>query len=118
MAGTEAHPGVSCEDDLVGFVVTHLVGNMERGPSLEVLSHLIAELDIADADHAEVSVKDEQDWCLSAFPSGLVVFENLAHGDPRHMSNIAKGDILRLWRALATGNLAELERQPWLPGYG
>ena len=48
---------------------------------------------------------------------GSLMFENLELGEPRHI-HAGRGTIEDLWAALAVGNLARIEEEDWLPGYG
>lgn len=81
---------------------------------------MLAELDgPEDDEHPDVALTHESEWCLSAFPGGLLVWENVEEDDePRHMRNVARADVRRLWLALAAGDLETIEAEPWLPGYG
>jgi hypothetical protein len=80
---------------------------------------VLAELDADDPEHPDVAVEHETGWALSAFSSGLVVFENVeVDDDPRHMFGLSRADVVELWKLLASGAFAELESRPWLPGYG
>src|SRR5262245_36058483 len=51
----------------------------ERNPPVERLREILQELDIKteDFEHSDVSLKHETEWCLSAFPSGLLIWENV-----------------------------------------
>jgi hypothetical protein len=102
----------------MGFSVTHADGRMERDPDLSTLDALVAELDTADDEHPDVSVSNELGWTLSAHRSGLVIWENVEDGEPRHMKDIARAEVKRLWLDLVTENLDAIERESWLPGYG
>jgi hypothetical protein len=96
-------------------------GGDEPDPSVERLRTLLQDLDtqIEDIEHPDVSLTHETEWCLSAFPSGLLVWENLEAGDinPRHMKAVPRDKVLALWLTLAEGDVAAVEAQPWLPGY-
>jgi hypothetical protein len=49
---------------------------MERDPPIARLRELLQSLDIDDKEHPDVALTHESGWCLSAFPSGLLVWEN------------------------------------------
>ena len=102
----------------MAFHVTHRMGHTERTP-LAALPELLAELDAGadDLEHTSVSVTHESEWCLAAYRDGRLVFENLEDGEPRHMAGVPPERIIALWRLLAEGDLAALEREPWRPGY-
>lgn len=48
------------------------------------------------------------------------MFENVEESDapPRHMRNVAPERVIELWKRLAEGDLAFLERLAWSAGYG
>ncbi|WP_449288394.1 hypothetical protein [Marinobacter salarius] len=101
------------------YWVNHLMGNSDVEFSLESLPDLYAELSQADGEHTDVSLTHESEWCLSAFSSGLLVWENVAgDGEPKHMRCAPKEKVIELWSLLASGSIDEIEKQSWLPGYG
>jgi hypothetical protein len=95
-------------------------GAAELNPSIERLRELLQSLDIEDKEHPDVALKYETEWCLSAFPSGLLVWENVEAEDDNamHMKCVPREAILRLWLKLARGEIAAIQAEPWLPGYG
>ncbi len=105
--------------DPVAYWVNHLMGNSDVGFPLESLADLYSELSQADGEHTDVSLTHESEWCLSAFHSGLLVWENVAgESEPKHMCNVPKEAVVELWSLLAAGSIYEIEKQNWLPGYG
>jgi hypothetical protein len=103
----------------MSFFVRGRWGGSEREPTEQAMLAVLAELDADDPEHPDVALEHESGWALSAFPSGLAVFENVETDDePRHLTGLSRADVADLWRLLAMGNLADLELQPWLPGYG
>lgn len=91
----------------------------QREPTEQVMLEILAELDADDPEHPDVALEHETGWALSAFPSGLVVFENVeADDEPRHLSGLSRTDVAELWKLLAAGAFSDLESQTWLPGYG
>lgn len=107
----------------MGFQIRYRYGGMEVDPPLARLATLIGELNsYEDDEHPDVEVSHESGWGLSAFPSGLVVWENdEEQGDTRpyvrHMDGVTRERLLELFHAVARGDLAMVEQQPWLPGY-
>ena len=81
------------------------------------MAEVLSQLDTDDIEHVSVSLSHESEWCLGAYPSGLLVYENLEEGEPRHMNGVPRSTVLELWQLLARGQLEEIEQQPWLPGY-
>jgi hypothetical protein len=102
----------------MGFHVTHRTGSMGNVPC-SAFAELLEELDgdPEDSEHASVSVTHASEWCLSAYKGGYIAFENLEAGEPRHMDGVPTEKIISLWRLLAAGDIAALEREPWKPGY-
>lgn len=100
--------------------LTTRFGRCITDPSPAQLQSALAELDLIDHEHTDCCLtEDRSEWGLSAFPSGLVVWENAEDGDrPMHMTNISRAAMLQLWLALLQGRREEVESQPWQPGYG
>ncbi len=96
---------------------TQASGAMDQDTSDEALDRLLDELSTADEEHPDVSVTDESEWCLNVYRSGHIVWENLEEGEPRHMLHVQRGEARRLLGLVARGELAEVEAQPWRPGY-
>jgi hypothetical protein len=90
---------------------------MEKNPSVNRLKEVLAQLDVADDEHASVALTHESEWSLGAYPSGLLVWENLEHNQPRHLNRVSRDRVLELWVTLSVGNLSAIEGEPWLPGY-
>jgi hypothetical protein len=97
-------------------------GGEERNPPVERLHALLHELDIRieDEEHPDVSLTHETEWCLAAYCSGLLVWENVEAEDvnPKYMNGVPREKILALWLKLAEGDIAAVEAEPWLSGYG
>jgi hypothetical protein len=95
-------------------------GASERNPSVERLRALLQELDIAieDVEHPDISLTHETEWCLSAFPSGLLVWENLEaeEANPKHMNGVPPEEVLALWLKLAQGDIEAVQAESWLKG--
>jgi hypothetical protein len=104
----------------MAYSVTDRWGAVEKNPSIERLRELLQSLDMEDNEHPDVALKHETEWCLSAYPGGLLVWENaeVDEGIARHMKCVPRERVLDLWLALAQGDLAAIEVEPWLPGYG
>jgi hypothetical protein len=95
-------------------------GATELNPPIERLRELLQSLDIEDKEHPDVALKHETEWCLSAFSSGLLVWENVeAKGNnAKHMKCVPREAVLGLWLKLTRGDIAAVQAEPWRPGYG
>lgn len=104
---------------IMAFHLTHRYGAMDSGEPDSDFAALLRELDDRpeDTEHGSVAVTHESEWCLSVSREGYVVFESLETGGERHMEGVPVSKILELWRYLAQGDLAQIEAEPWLPGY-
>ncbi len=91
---------------------------MEENLSFDALSTLYDELTYEDAEHPDVALTFDE-WCLSAFGSGLLIWGNLEtiENEDRHMKNVPKEKTIELWIKLAQGKVSEVDAEPWLPGY-
>jgi hypothetical protein len=99
------------------FHVTTRWGADESAATVARMREVLAQLDVEDAEHQSVSLTHESEWCLGAYPGGLLVWENLESGEPRHMNGISRERVLELWLKLSEGRVAEIDAEPWSPGY-
>lgn len=98
--------------------MTHRLGDFEAGSPETDFDALVAELDLDDTEHADVAVTHETGWSLSAFAGGRLVLEDVETDGPRGHIVTSRPHVLALFKALAAGDLATLEAEPWQPGYG
>jgi hypothetical protein len=105
----------------MSFFIQHRYGSTTRDPPFSAFRALLNELNDhpEDQEHCDVAVIHESEWCLGAYRGGYVVWENVERSDspPRHMRGVSDEDVIRLWTALARGDLATIEAERWLPGY-
>jgi hypothetical protein len=102
----------------MSFFVTSRWGEDRSNVSVDHMRRVLQELDVRDDEHGSVSLTHESGWCLGAFERGVLVWENVEEGEPRHLRFADREYVLKLWQALACGDLERVEREPWLPGYG
>ena len=119
MTLAQAPLDLPCHYRAMGFVITHLMGDMEIDPPLPALEALYDELAGADGEHTDVSVADQDGWVLSAFRSGRVILEHVdaEAANARHRVNVSREEALEMFRALANGQREELNRREWTDGY-
>lgn len=102
----------------MSFTIAHRTGDMEVGPSIDGLPALVDELDRDDPEHPDVAVSHESGWTLSAYPGGLISWENVEQdGEPRHMRHVSRERLIELFTEVALGHLETLEREAWAAGY-
>lgn len=103
----------------MSFHLTHRHGGMTSGSSSSDFAALLSELEgpADDAEHHSVAVTHESEWSISVSRGGRVILENLETGGERHMDDVPESKLLALWQCLAAGDIAAIEREPWLPGY-
>jgi hypothetical protein len=112
-----ADPSMKEADDL-SFTITHRIGRLEHDPSSDSLPALLNELDHDDPEHPDIAVSHEGGWTLSAFPGGLVAWEDVEQDDePRHMRDVSRERLIKLLTALAEGDLDTVEQEAWVAGY-
>ncbi|WP_157995654.1 hypothetical protein [Thermomonospora amylolytica] len=97
-------------------------GRMVEDPSPEEIAEILAELDgPEDDEHPDVWIDHDSGWSLSAFSSGLLIWEKPEPAPeecPFHMKDVPRALIERLFLALAADDLETMHKQPWSPGYG
>lgn len=103
----------------MSYSIRHRYGNMDSEPSLSALPALLAELRERpdDAEHGNVALTHESEWCISVSRGGHVIFENLEDGGERHLTGVSDAQVLLMWADLAAGRIAKLQELPWKPGY-
>lgn len=104
----------------MSFFVYHRYGDAERDPPTSTFPILLDELDVRldDEEHTSISVIHESEWGLSVYHGGYVTWENVeGEGEPRHMGNVSREKLLLMMERVASGDLAELETEPWKAGY-
>jgi hypothetical protein len=104
----------------MSYHVNRRWGHSDANASVQQMREALAELDVEDPEHPDVALIHENGWCLGAYPSGLLVWENLADdaGRPRHMRGVPRERVLQLWQQLSRGELKDIEAEPWKTGYG
>lgn len=106
---------------LIGHMSYHVskrCGGIEHNATIEKMRAALAELKVEDIEHPDVALTHESGWCLGAYPSGLVIWEHLENGEPRHMRGVSRERVFGLWQMLARGEFAAIDAEPWKPGYG
>ncbi|MDP1662134.1 MAG: hypothetical protein Q8L55_09485 [Phycisphaerales bacterium] len=95
-------------------------GESIDNPTVEQMQRALAELDVEDGEHPSCwLVHEDSSWVLDAYEGGRLIWDELENPDPkpRHMNDVSRAEVLRLWQLLAAGELAKIESLPWRPGY-
>lgn len=106
---------------MMSFWVHDRMGSAHVDPNEGIIDAVLSELDEPlDPEHPDVGLTHESEWSLGAFPSGLVVWENVADesGLPRHLRDVPRSKLREPWLALASGDIDRVNAEAWLPGYG
>lgn len=100
--------------------LTHRSGRMTTCLGDADLDNLVAELDGPDdAEHPDVSVSHGSGWALSAFPSGLLVWEDVDGAGPGvHRESVDRVEVRRLFGLLASDEVEAITALDWKPGHG
>ena len=101
----------------MSFYVTDRWGGSDENPSIEQMKKILESLDINDDEHPDVSLEHDSGWCLSAFPSGLVIWEHLELRNPKHMRGVLRNKVLEMWIKLSHGEIESINSEPWQLGY-
>ena len=106
----------------MAFHVRHRFGGNDSNPALETFDALLDEVeeDPRDGEHVGVGVVHESGWAVGVYTGWAVCLENVDDLDvePRHVVvGWDRPRVLRLMRAAAAGDVAELEAEAWQPGY-
>ncbi len=105
----------------MSFTITHRGGEDDEGSGTAGIDAILAELDEPrDDEHPDVSVThDDSGWAVSAFQTGLVVWENPEQDDdPRHLRDVSRQEVRRIMVLVSEGRIDEVDRLDWSPGYG
>src|SRR5687768_12293784 len=102
----------------MSYHVNRRWGDADDDPPVERMREALAELDVEDSEHPDVALIHESGWCLSAYPSGLVVWGHLGRQEDRHIRGISRERVLELWLKLSRGEIEAVEREAWQTGYG
>ena len=90
----------------------------EPMPSVDRMREILTELDAGnDDEHPSVSLTHDSEWSISAFPDGLVIWENASEDVACHMLHVSRSRVLELWTLLAEGRIDTILGEPWILGY-
>lgn len=94
-------------------------GDSEDNPSADRMREVLDELDVSDPEHPDTWLVHESEWTLSAFESGLIIWDNPELSDgPRYREQVSRDEVLHLWELLSRGEIEEIESLSWKEGSG
>lgn len=101
------------------YIVDRMGGGDDRDdPSVDRMRFHLNSLDPEDEEHGSVTlVHRESDWALEYFGDRLILQNTTIHGSQRHLTGVSVQRALELWKTLSTGNIDEVMKEPWKPGY-
>jgi len=98
------------------FSIQHTDGSSDETDDITCLDELYNELLLADAEHFDVAVfNDECGYAIAAYPSGhvtLIHFSTLEQQE-WHLYGMTKADVVELWQHLAVGDMSVILAHPW-----
>ncbi|WP_394841746.1 hypothetical protein LZC95_32305 [Pendulispora brunnea] len=99
------------------FFILHRWGASERSRDPRVVEALLSELDGQEPtdELTSVSLCLPSGWCLSAFPNGLMIFENVEETsiEPRYMRVSSRSAARELMELLARQQFHDLHQRAW-----
>jgi len=104
-------------DYLMTYHVTRRWGATERTPSAVRMREILNELDASDFEHPCTWLTHESGWTLLVYESGTVTWEfSRDEVAPRHLVDVPREQAHQLWLLLSTGDIEQIERNPWRLG--
>ncbi|WP_031477723.1 hypothetical protein [Streptomyces bicolor] len=99
----------------MSYFMYDVMGCAVDEPPPETMRQVLDGLANADDEHPDVSLTHESGWCLSAFRSGLLIWENPDDNSeaPGEMREVTREETLRLFGLLAVGDIASVQALPW-----
>ena len=82
---------------------------------------VLAELAGADEEHGSVALEHESGRNLSYSIGGSLLLEKVDSDDPAdrfHQHHVSREYVKSLWLKLSAGEVQDVLREPWGPGYG
>jgi hypothetical protein len=99
----------------MSFHIYNRWGHGEDNPTIERMREVLGELDVEDEEHNSASLTHDSEWCLEAFPSGLVIWGHLEGNSEKYLRGVSREKILELWIKLSKGEIAAVDSEPWQP---
>ncbi len=91
-------------------------GEEIENPTEDDLHAALAELSTPDQEHPDTWLIDENEYAISVFVNGLVIFGNVETGEEFSLAKPATHqEVLQLWRLLQQGDLQAIWQERWVP---
>lgn len=102
----------------MGFYLANGFGDSIDSPSRAQMREFLNELDTADEEHGAAWLATDDGYALEWSGNGRLVFEAPGADRSRHLIGVSEDRAIELWCALAQGDVARVEREPWSEGTG
>jgi len=102
------------------YIVDRMGGGDDRDddPSVDRMRFHLHSLDPEDEEHGSVRlVHRESRWGLEYFGDRLILENTTIADSHRHLVGVSPGNAFTLWQTLSRGDIDEVMREPWKPGY-
>ncbi len=102
----------------MSFYVANGLGDYIDNPTVEEMRDFLAQVDVTDEEHGAAWLSVASGHTLE-WSDAVLVF-TVPGSDPtsQHIRKVSRERALSLWVALATGDVAAVERSEWQPGNG
>jgi hypothetical protein len=102
----------------VGFYLANGFGGSIDSPSREQMQAFLDDLDTSDEEHGAAWLATDDGYALEWNGDGRLVFEAPDIDRSRHLVGVDKERAIELWCALAHGDVARVQGEPWREGTG
>jgi hypothetical protein len=101
----------------MGFYVVNGLGDSLDSPSEAQMHSFVAAVDAADEEHGAAWLSTDDESTLEWNGDGRFVFSQPGRA-PRHLAGVDRARAVELWLAMARGDVAKIEGEPWADGNG
>jgi hypothetical protein len=97
------------------YFMKDLMGVSVDAPGETQIRAIVASLNNADEEHADISLVHESGWSLSIYPDRTLMWENVENPDtaPRETSLDTWDEVINALFKLSRGDIAALDSLDW-----
>ena len=99
------------------FYISNGLGESIQSPSPDEMKTFLFAVDASDEEHGAAWIETDDGTGLEWNGDGRLVF-SMGREAVGHLHGVSRERALDLWRMLAAGDLAGVEREAWKPGTG